>query len=109
MTLLTKALREQLIKNHRNQDGTVDQKPVVKFFNPTGIGTWLITELDPDTNIMFGLCDLGTPEVGFVSFDELSSFRGMFGLGIERDMYWTADKTLGEYADEAYRTGRVAA
>lgn len=38
--------------------------PVVKFFNPIGEGVWLATELDEDGDIMFGLADLGHPELG---------------------------------------------
>ena len=106
MMLLTKPLREKLIANHAINlkhieiDGnTEDFKPVVKFFGG-GACTWLITELDPDTNIMFGLCDIGYGgELGSVSFDELKNLRfPPFGLPIERDMYWEADKTIGEYA-----------
>ena len=118
MKLLTKAIETKLIKNFKenqiniNRDGnTVDFKPVVKFFNPCGAATWLITELDPDTNIMFGLCDLGMgfPEVGDVSLDELASVRLSFGLGIERDLHFKADKTLSQYADEARNNGSIAA
>lgn len=89
-------------------DGS-DLKPVVKFFNPTGGGTWLITEIDEDGDRLFGLCDLGhgSPELGYVSLSELSQVQGRFGLGIERDMHFKATKTIAEYADEARRKGRI--
>lgn len=115
MKLLTKALRNQLVKNFEEnaRNGDIwDFKPVVKFFNPCGAATWLITELDPETNVMFGLCDLGQgfPELGYVSLDELSEVRvPPFGLGIERDMHWSADKTLSKYAEEASKLGRINA
>ena len=118
MKLLTKAIRDRLIKNSDVNlkrtaiDGnTEDFKPVVKFFNPTGAATWLITELDPITNNMYGLCDtgLGFPELGYVNFEELATCRVAFGLGIERDMYWTANKTLSEYASEARSAQRIVA
>ncbi len=47
MKLLTQAQYDQLIENGRKQDpvrGTddeIDFMPVVKLFNPAGIGTWL--------------------------------------------------------------------
>jgi hypothetical protein len=113
MKLLTKIIRNELIKNHVTNSSLEshhqDFKPVVKFFNPSGSGTWLITELDPETNLMFGLCDLGMgfPELGYVSLDELSQVRCAFGLSIERDLYWTANKTLGEYAKESYDLGYI--
>ena len=64
MKLLTKALRERLLKNGRNRDR--DHSPVLKLFNPCGAATWLISELDEDGETMFGLADLGfgTPELG---------------------------------------------
>mgnify|MGYP003625657436 FL=1 len=85
MNLFTKAIKNKLIANHNNQDGTKTFKAVVKLFNPTGLGTWYLSELDPETNVAFGLCDLGTPELGYVSIDELQSFKGQMGLGIERE------------------------
>ncbi len=112
MMLLTKSNLKKLVANFEaNQkaietDGnTIDFKPVVKLFNPTGVGTWYLTELDPVTNIAFGLCDLGSPELGYVSINELASVRVGFGLGIERDLHFKADKTLSEYAEEARNRG----
>jgi hypothetical protein len=88
-----------------------ERKPVVKLFNPCGAATWLISELADDGDSMFGLCDLGmgSPELGYVSLAELSSFRGRFGLGIERDLHFKASKSLVEYAEEAKAAGRLAA
>ena len=116
MKLLTKAQFEKLLENGRKQEpvrGTpqeIDFEPVVKLFNPCGLGTWLLTEIDPENHdIAFGLCDLGYPELGSVSLSELRSIRLPFGLSIERDLHWTAKKTIGAYADEARNTGRIVA
>ena len=57
MILLTPDLRERLLANGRHRG--LDHVPVVKFFNPLGIGTWLATELDEDGDTLFGLADLG--------------------------------------------------
>ena len=62
MILLTGAQRDRLLANGRQRDQ--DHIPVVKFFNPFGEGVWLATELDEDGDIMFGLADLGYPELG---------------------------------------------
>jgi hypothetical protein len=91
-------------------EGGIDHKPVVKLFNPVGAATWLLSEIDPNNpDIAFGLCDLGTgePELGYVSISELSGLRLRFRQKIERDMYFTADKTLGEYAKAARSAGRI--
>jgi len=118
MKLLTKSIREKMIANGRAQDavrGTEDEidfKPVVKFFNPCGAATWLLTELDPDEpDIAFGLCDLGmqSPELGSVLISELESVHGPLGLGIERDRHWTAKQTLMGYARKAWKAGRIVA
>jgi len=112
MKLLTKAIKAKLLANSAASaaaDGGIDHKPVLKLFNPTGAATWLISEMD-DRDIMFGLCDLGMgcAELGDVDFRDLEGYRGMFGLGIERDLGFKADKTLGEYASEARALGRIA-
>ena len=107
MMLLTKANLAALAANAEIDE--VSRKPVVKFFDPTGAATWLISE--KDGGLMFGLCDLGmgSPELGYVSLEELKSVKGAFGLGIERDLYFEAKKTLVEYSDAARAAGKIAA
>ena len=95
MLLLTQAQRNKLIENHKAQDGTKEFKAEVKLFNPTGTGTWYLSELNPETNVAFGLCHIFEYELGSVSLDELSEFKNHFGLGIERDKYFTP-KTFEE-------------
>ena len=95
MQILTKAIKEKLIANHKAQDGTKSFKAVLKLFNPTGIGTWYLSELDPATNYAFGLCCLTEKELGYVNLDELLEFKGQLGLGIERDRYFKP-KTFDE-------------
>jgi hypothetical protein len=109
MKLLTKAIETKLRANEVIASRTGESgKPVVKFFNPCGAGTWLISDMDED-GVCFGLCDLGMgcPELGTVSIHELQSTRLMFGLGIERDIHWEAKKTLGDYAEEARQLGYI--
>ncbi len=116
MKLLTKELRDKLLANGREQakvKGTKAERdfwPVVKFFYPAGAATWLITELDPeDPDIAFGLCDLGHgfPELGSLRISELQSFKGRFGLGIERDLHFEAKGPLSLYADAAREAGAI--
>ena len=99
MKLLTKAQRDKLIRNHTENEGqeeTKKHKVVVKLFNPTGIGTWYLTELNPYTNVAFGLADVHEKELGYIDLTELEDFKGKLGLGIERDRYSKMDKTLEE-------------
>ncbi|MGO9474910.1 MAG: DUF2958 domain-containing protein [Rhodomicrobium sp.] len=116
MKLFTKDLRERLLKNGRDQQhvkGTKAEKdfwPVVKLFNPAGAATWLLTEIDrEDDDVAWGLCDLamGFPEFGTVSLSELQNFRGRFGLGIERDLYFEAKAPISRYIEAANEAGHI--
>lgn len=101
MKLLTKEIRTQLVKaweTHQKAEEAGTPIPLgehvvyLKLFNPGGAGTWLITELCEEDNVLFGFCHIHEGEWGYVSLAELESFRGRFGLGIERDLYWTPVK-----------------
>ena len=113
MLIFSKAVLTALAKNGAaSAVSERDHKPVVKIFNPTGGATWLLTESDPQNpDRLFGLCDLGLgePELGYVSRAELESIRVRFGLRLERDIHFTANKTLSEYANEATKAGRIIA
>ncbi len=89
MKLLTQEIRKQL-PPIGSTDDQIDPMAIVKFFNPTGIGTWWACEFDPATGIFFGKADLGFPELGSFSLEELEGYVGPMGLGIERDLYWQA-------------------
>ena len=115
MTLFTQFQLDQLKANCQaqilrmdNAEPDIDFKPVVKLFTPDAQCTWLLTELGND-DIAFGLCDLGmgTPELGYVCLHELLAVRGKFGLPIERDEHFEADKTLSAYAAAAREHGRI--
>ncbi|HEX8417082.1 MAG TPA: DUF2958 domain-containing protein [Methylobacterium sp.] len=117
MQLFTDAIRRQLLANGQAQApvrGTpaeIDFKPVVKLFTPFGGATWLLTEVEPqEPDIAFGLCDLGLgfPELGAVRLSELEQ-AGAGLAAIERDLFFTPDKTIGSYATEASRLGYVRA
>src|ERR1039458_7209111 len=106
MKLLTSDIRERLLRNGRLQrqcaergEAEPDFLPVVKLFTPDAGCTWLLSEVDPDDpDIAFGM---GCPETGSVRISELESVRGRLGLPVERDLHFTATKTLSAYADEA--------
>jgi hypothetical protein len=110
--LITAPQRAQLLANGlrsaRGED--IDPRPVVKLFTPDAAATWLLTELDPAfPDQAFGLCDLGlgSPELGWVSLPELAKIRGRFGLRVERDYFFVADRPLSAYADAAHAAGRI--
>ena len=100
MKLITKAIAEALPPLYANEDkNPEDIKVPLKLFNPVGQGYWYITEMNPETGIMFGWCDLGFPELGYVDFNELKALQLPFGLSIERDMNWDGNTTLRQVMD----------
>ena len=105
MILLTPDLRERLLANGRKRG--LDHVPLVKLFNPLGIGTWLATELDEDGDTLFGLADLGYPELGSFSLEEMQSIELPLGMGIERDILFEAEFPLSVYAEAARASGRI--
>lgn len=107
MILLTDELREHLLANGRNPD--VDYVPVVKFFNPLGVGVWLAIWLDADRDTLFGFADLGFPEYGTFSLEELEAIRLPFGMGIERDLHFTTDLPISVWAEATHKAGSIRA
>ena len=87
MKLLTQEIKKKLPALGTTAD-QADPLAIVKFFNPTGIGTWWACEFDPESGIFFGKADLGFPELGNFSLKELQDYKGPLGLGIERDLYF---------------------
>jgi hypothetical protein len=106
--LLTPTLRERLLANGRLSG--FDYLPVVKFFNPVGIGTWLATELAEDGDRLFGLAQVGeAPELGSFGLRELTTLDLPFGMHIERDVFFTGTFPISAYAEAARETGSITA
>jgi hypothetical protein len=90
MKLLTQALEKRFVQVG-SQAESRDPLIIAKFFNPTGAGTWYATEYDHKTRTFFGYVSIfgdWNDEWGSFSLDELQSYEGKFGLGIERDLYF---------------------
>lgn len=116
MILLPPGLRFALRANDFNRRAAArdekpepDPVPVVKFFNPLGAATWVLTELDADGDTLFGLADLGfgTPELGSVSLSEIASFRLPFGMGIERDIGFESIHPISVWTEWSRRAGSI--
>lgn len=91
MKLLTEEL-EQKFENYPfgSQDSKgMEAEVLVKYFNPCGAGTWLITEAEKDDGewLLFGYCHIFEWEWGYVSLKELQDIQLPFDLTIERDLY----------------------
>ena len=115
MKLMTKEIEKKLIKqgnetlNAPEKDWGKKHKPYLKLFGG-GSCTWLISEYDAESNMFFGLCDLGlgTPEFGYVSKSELESIKfPPFNLPVERDLLWKPTKNMWDYWEEAQKQGSI--
>lgn len=95
MKLITKEIKEKMQKYpYGSQDGKdpEDIDIIVKYFNPTGVGTWIATEVSEETAdgdiLFYGVAELGSGyEWGSFSLRELENLKLPFGLSIERDLY----------------------
>lgn len=101
MLLMTKELEKEFEKYPiGSQEGMMENaKVIVKYFNPCGVGTWLITEGEKQENgdwLFFGYCHLFEWEWGYVTLSELQSVKLPFGLGIEREIYGS-NGVVGDY------------
>ena len=96
MELLTKEIIERFKKYPLySQDGKGEDSVVlVKYFNPCGAGTWLITEAEQQEDgnwLLFGYCHIFEWEWGYVMLSDLQNLKLPFGLTIERDLYIPKD------------------
>ena len=100
MKLMTKAIEKKLPKLYATENIPHEEKiAIVKFFNPTGMGTWYGIEYDPESREFYGYVELYFPEFGYFSLTELESLKLPYGLKIERDLYFKPTK-VGEIMKE---------
>ena len=99
MQLMTKELEKRLEKFPLySQDGKGNEAIIaVKYFNPFGSGTWLITEGEKQEDgdwMFFGYCHIFDWEWGYVMLSELEKI----GF-IERDLYLDDDAQVKDEID----------
>lgn len=84
MMLLTKQIEAEF-KKIGKQENVQDPIVVCKFFNPCSQWTWYATEYDPADKCFYGYVVGLENEWGYFTLDELQSYKGRLGLGIERE------------------------
>lgn len=110
MKLITNEIKNKLIKNIDLPEEK--RKPWLKLFTPFGSATWLITEYidgEGDNILLFGLCDLGmgSPELGYVSLNEIEELNQGPIPKVERDKYWSPEHNINQYYTEARSEGGI--
>jgi hypothetical protein len=90
MKLLTEEIKATIPKLY-SQEEVEDPIVHVKFFCPWNNWTWYATEGEEDEGDFrfFGLVKGHEQEFGYFVLSELESVKGPFGLGIERDLYFS--------------------
>lgn len=97
MELMTKELESKLLQyGLYGQEGKGGNSSIlVKYFNPSGNGTWLITGGEKQNNgdwLLYGYCHLNEGGWGYLLLSELQKIYLPYGMKIERDIY-LFDKT----------------
>ena len=97
MKLMTKDLetRFESFPLYSQENKGFDATVVVKYFNPFGAGTWLITEGEKQSSgdwLLFGYCHILCWEWGYVMLSELESVGFL-----ERDMVANEGATVHQY------------
>ena len=93
MKLMTKEILRKAKKTplYSTEDAKFPKDVLVKYFFPAGRWTWYATEYDGD-DTFFGYVvsgiDPAYDEWGYFSLSELKKQTGMFGLKVERDMFF---------------------
>ena len=90
MELLPDEVRKTLPEIY-SQAGDEEHTVYIKFFTPDADWTWYVTEGSPegDDVLFFGYVIGLENEWGYFRLSELKATRGILGLPIERDLYFT--------------------
>ncbi|TSD59044.1 DUF2958 domain-containing protein [Variovorax sp. KBS0712] len=108
---MTEDQRKEMLANGvaRVRGEAVDPYPVVKLYTPDAGACWVLTALDADGDVAYGLIDIGTgfPELGLVSLRMLASIKGPRGMSVAVEPHYKARKTLSAYVADALRDGMV--
>jgi len=111
MTLISRAARAMLSANfeHCMKNPRFDPLPLVRLFNPMGRAVWLVSELYPDDDTLYGLADLGfgCPELGIFSLREIEAIDLPLGIRIARDLAFTTRHCLSVWVEAARLAGSI--
>jgi hypothetical protein len=93
LTVFKKALTLRGVPELCSQDGKgMRAIAYVKFFNPTGAGTWFVTEWD-GRGMCFGWAEIQEGELGYIDLQELAEYPGNdLRIGIEVDEHFLPTK-----------------
>lgn len=104
MKLMTEEIKKELLKYgiDGQEDDGIHSVVIVKYFNPYGLGTWLITggeEMDNGDWLLYGFVSVMYNEWGYVLLSDLESVKVNGCKIIERDRYVKPGTTVAEECD----------
>lgn len=86
---MTTELKQQLPPLYATEQQPVLEKIAYTcYFLPDSRWYWYPVEFD-GTNLFFGLVAGAYVELGYFQLSELESLSGLWGLPVERNLYWT--------------------
>ena len=89
MMLFTREIEKKLQEQYPAGNDLDNQVVVAKLFDPMSQWTWYLLNQDPqDPDYLWAIVQGLELEIGSVGKQELESFRGNFGLPLERDLYF---------------------
>ena len=96
----------QMLENHRSSK-SADHLPVVHLSIPCTDCHWLLTDIAPNSDVAFGLCDLGMgfPELGYVRLGEIISCTRI--PPVERNNMFKALAPISRYHEEALKEQQI--
>ena len=93
MKLMTKTIEKELLASDVSSNHSFNDRVIVKYFNPYGIGTWLVVageRLERGDWNLYGYHNSGNWEWGYVRLSELEAITvPLFNGKIERDLFHT--------------------
>ncbi len=111
--MLTEEVQARMVQNAFEVQNEIarDHAPVVKLYTKYGKAVWLLSELDPENNIAFGLCDYGQgkPELSYVSISDLESIKNarLRVPMIEPDTLFVGKYPMSVYLEAARTEKRI--
>lgn len=102
MKLLTKEIisKFEVHPFHSQEEKGFDAEVLVKYFNPMGAGTWLVTEAERDGDDwrLFGYAHLFEWEWGYLMLSDLQNLKLPYGMTVERDLHISEHATVRDLA-----------
>lgn len=95
MILFTKEIEKKLKAQYPKGNNLSTQNVICKIFNPIGAYTAYIMNQDPrHPDYLWGIFHGNEITTGSILKSELTEYKGLLGIGLERDLYFKPRKAI---------------